>query len=250
MSSTLLTEQEFKSWTDDLQYIIFDCHISLANHKALYYYLYEGPEWRPIVGFLDHLRTQYYFTLVTQLAKVFCEGSQHLRLSALISRIGMRPVQDFIVQQFEYNKTDVRRKRLPQFWKNEEEMRSGLKEINAKIKVCSPMVSRLKKCRNQVVAHTDHQHLRGMAERNAPSVDELESLVRTAAEVYNAIMAGLSMGSFSFDTTRSWDIEGIFRGWKGFLELHKVKGQVMRMEGVGIIRMDRASGKLTVEPLP
>jgi hypothetical protein len=60
MSATALTEQEFKEWGDDLEYIILDCHISIQNFEALTPYLDKGADWVPILGFLDHLRTQYY----------------------------------------------------------------------------------------------------------------------------------------------------------------------------------------------
>jgi|JI9StandDraft_2_1071091.scaffolds.fasta_scaffold138788_2 hypothetical protein len=250
MSTPGLTEQEFKEWSDDLQYIIWDCHISLQNFEALAKHLHRGAEWIPISGFLDHLRTQYYFTLVTQLAKLFCEGDHALRFTALMNRLAAPPVSSFVLGRLEHNTRDSIHARLPQFWKSEQEMRDGLKRLKQGIAKQKAVIERLHKCRNKVIAHTDSIQQRQSAEQAAPTVSELKELAKLAAEIHNLIQAGLGLGSFSFDTTGSWDIEPVFRGWSGHVELHNLKGELMRMGYAGLIALDRASFDLKVVPLP
>jgi hypothetical protein len=250
MPSVALTEQEFKEWSDDLQYIILDCHISLQNFEALAPHLHKGADWMPISGFLDHLRTQYYFTLVTQLAKLYCEGDQALRFTALMSRLAAPPVSPYVLERFQHNRRIDTHARLPQFWKNVQDMRDGFRGLKHSIATQRAVIKRLRNCRNKVIAHTDGTQQRRAAEQEAPTVAELKELAKLAAETHNLIQAGLGLGSFSFDTTDSWGIEPVFRGWSGYVELHHLKGELMRMGSAGLITLDHASFKLKVVPVP
>lgn len=195
MPAAELTEQEFKEWSDDLRYIIWDCHISCKNFEALTPYLHKGADWQPISGFLDHLRTQYFFTLVTQLAKVYCEGEHSLRFTALMGRLSASPISSFVEGRFRHNASDQVHVRFPQFWKREDEMRVGLKDLRKEINKHMAVVERLRKCRNQVIAHTDSVQERRSAEVGAPTLSELKVLAKQAAEIHNLIQAGLGFGS-------------------------------------------------------
>jgi|GEM_PF-6584153 len=250
MATTAITEQEFNEWSNDLKYIILDCHISIKNFEALLPFLHKSADWQPISGFLDHLRTQYYFTLVTQLTKLFWEGAHSLRFTALMQRLQAPPLSPFIRDRFLRNSRDSMHAKFPQFWKSEKEMREGMKLLKRNIQSNKTVIERLGRCRNEVIAHTDNIHQRSSAEQSAPSVSELKVLAEVAADSYNRIQAGLGLGSFTFDATGSWDIEMVFRGWSGYIELHNLKGELMRMGYAAGIKLDQASFKLKVDPLP
>jgi hypothetical protein len=167
-----------------------------------------------------------------------------------MKRLATPPVSSFIVERLQHNMQDSRRARLPQFWKSEQEMCDGLKHLKQEIAKQRTVIERLQKCRNKTIAHTDFTQERHSAEQAAPTVSELKELAKLAAETHNLIQAGLGLGSVSFDTTGSWNIEPVFRGWAGHVELHNLKGELRRMGCAGLIALDRASFKLKIAPLP
>jgi len=244
-----LTSKLFIDWSSDLQYIISDCHISISNFEQLASKLNVDPQYARLNGFLDHLLVQYYFTVVTQLAKLFCDGQQHQRLERFMNRIGEMPTPNFVLKHFDENKIDPVHKGLNRYWKSTDEMHFCLRATKARLKATDKIVKRLKECRNQVIAHTDPLFNRENAEINAPSITELKTLAVLAGDVYNTIQIGLGRGCFCFDVTNSWDIDSIFQGWTGHMELRRLTAELDRMGGKGILNRDRATGELTMEPM-
>lgn len=249
MSNKLpLSQQEFDKWLSELQYIIFDCHISIRNLEKITARRITDHDWRPVSGFLDHLRTQYYFTLITQLAKLFCDGKQDLRFNRLIGRLNHSTPAPFIKQYLLNTSTDVCRSRMSYCWNDEIAMKQGLSELQARLHVFKSSIVLLKRCRDENIAHVSPK---SNPENPVPSISELSQLVALSDEVFTAIRSGLGMPHIGFDSDHSWSIEPIFNGWCDSLELHNLGRQLRLIHPVGhgevYLEYDHKTGSLTIQ---
>ncbi|MBL7958205.1 MAG: hypothetical protein JNM49_09600 [Flavobacteriales bacterium] len=228
--SVPLSQGEFEKWIGEVQYIIFDCHISSRNLLKLVSRPPDGLEWREISGFLDHLRTQYYFTLTTQLAKLFCDGRQDYRLQRLVARMRASFTSPFIRKRLEANALDERKSILPYCWNDKAAMASGLDHLEDIIAQHDDLIQFLKRTRDNHIAHTSAS---SSPSEIAPSPQQLTQLVALANQVYTDLRSGLGMAHVSFDTDHSWNIDPVFAGWKKLVELHSLKRDLFRIHRGG-----------------
>jgi hypothetical protein len=236
-----MTEERYKDWTREQEHIIRDCHIVRANLDKVHDHMFRE-EYDGLHGFLVHLRSQYYFTLATQLAKLFCEGQHHLSFPKLLSELRASDGH-FLTARFQQNMANRNQRELPKNWENADELRIGLAVINQNMSAKSQPIEKLKNLRNRVYAHTDHKEKREHARANAPYVSEVSELIDLAAEIYHEINCNLGFSAMAFDVIQSWDISPVFDSWRNSRDFQHFKQELLdQKSGEAIVTMNRATG--------
>ena len=245
-----LTKDEFNSWLEKIEHITLDCNVSSRNLEKLDKRHFHSPEWQGISGFLSHLWTQYYFTLITQLAKLFCDGKQDLRLALLVQRLRATSTSPFIVNGLMANLHDECKSVLPYCWNDKTEMSAGLTAIERSLHTQANVIEQLKKIRNEHIAHTSASN---DGTNVAPSIHQVVQLVALAKQIITDVRAGLGMASLSFETDHAWSIDPLFEGWENRNNILDLRLNLFRLHPKGngqvFLECNGTTGYLRIGPI-
>lgn len=207
MPNRTLSLREYISWRNDARRIIHDCVISYLNFTRLYEPRTEVERWHLSHGFFQHLRAQYFFTLTTQLAKLFDDHRHQKRnFIQLLTRLKIESYDQDLLHALDQNKTHPCPDR--RICQHRDELVIEADKLLALITAFAKRIQNVVDYRNRATAHTDPR-----LHHSDLTTKDIGDLVALAEFVFNEVELKIMDQQFDFRRMEGWKVDPILAAW-------------------------------------